>query len=568
MSYPRNAATPKPVVVGRITLIADGSAVVTGASVRVQLDAGGWGAGGGTLAYDATSEVCTYAPTQAETNGDVLQIAVYKAACMGCSVTVLMDPATVTLANGAHGGAAATITLQTPIAATVPDTQKVDVNTIKTKAVTVDVGGTTFPASVGTSTFAGGAVQSVADPVTTTVTPDAAGTLAGLIGAKGGLPKLDATNGLVIQGFGSGGVTVGTVTTLTNLPAVTTDWLTAAGVKADAVTKIQDGLSTLDAAGIRTAVGLGSANLDTQLDAIPTVTEFNARTIVSADYFVVEDYTVPPTTAQIKTAIEAAGGHLALILADTGTDGVKLADDAITGAKFDESTAFPLKSADTGSTQVARVGADADTLETLSDQIDAVTTGGTGHPTATITVKDTNTDGAVIASVSVVILDDTNTDVVESGTTNGSGVAAINVSSNGPYKVRLHASGWIQSTNPETLTVSGDTADEYYMTAFSPGTPSPDLVRIYSWEFKSNGGTPVSGATVTAWPSDRGEHTAEGGVAYVVAHRISTTTDANGYWYLDLYPGLRYDVDLSATRDKTYERVTIPAANAQLESLI
>ena len=48
-----------------------------------------------------------------------------------------------------------------------------------------------------------------------------------------------------------------------------------------------------------------------------------------------------------------------------------LADDVITAAKFDESTAFPLKSADTGSTQVARVGADGDTLETLSDEIAA-----------------------------------------------------------------------------------------------------------------------------------------------------------------------------------------------------
>jgi len=44
----------------------------------------------------------------------------------------------------------------------------------------------------------------------------------------------------------SDGVVVnsGTVTTLTNLPAVTTDWLTADGVKADAVTKIQNGLAT------------------------------------------------------------------------------------------------------------------------------------------------------------------------------------------------------------------------------------------------------------------------------------------------------------------------------------
>ena len=48
-----------------------------------------------------------------------------------------------------------------------------------------------------------------------------------------------------------------------------------------------------------------------------------------------------------------------------------LVDDAITSSKFDESTAFPLKSADTGATAVARTGADSDTLETLSDQIDA-----------------------------------------------------------------------------------------------------------------------------------------------------------------------------------------------------
>ena len=51
-----------------------------------------------------------------------------------------------------------------------------------------------------------------------------------------------------------------------------------------------------------------------------------------------------------------------------------LANDVIKAASFDESTAFPLKAADTGATQVARVGADGDTLETLSDEIAAVKT--------------------------------------------------------------------------------------------------------------------------------------------------------------------------------------------------
>jgi hypothetical protein len=45
------------------------------------------------------------------------------------------------------------------------------------------------------------------------------------------------------------------------------------------------GFSTLDAAGVRTAVGLASANLDTQLGDIPNVSEFEARTIAAADYF-------------------------------------------------------------------------------------------------------------------------------------------------------------------------------------------------------------------------------------------------------------------------------------------
>ena len=91
MSYPKNADTPKAVTVGSVILIADGTVQTSDCSVRVSLDGGVWGAGDGTLAYDATSGVVTYAPTQAETNGAVLKIAVYKALCIGCSTTVLMD---------------------------------------------------------------------------------------------------------------------------------------------------------------------------------------------------------------------------------------------------------------------------------------------------------------------------------------------------------------------------------------------------------------------------------------------------------------------------------------------
>lgn len=53
-----------------------------------------------------------------------------------------------------------------------------------------------------------------------------------------------------------------------NVASMSADTLTATALAASAVTEIQSGLSTLNAAGIRAAVGLASADLDTQLDAL------------------------------------------------------------------------------------------------------------------------------------------------------------------------------------------------------------------------------------------------------------------------------------------------------------
>ena len=83
------------------------------------------------------------------------------------------------------------------------------------------------------------------------------------------------------------------------------------------------------------------------------------------------DMYITATISGIATAAIVASEQADTVIL---SDGVTLANDAITAAKFDESTAFPLKSADTGSTRVARVGADGDTLKTLSDEIAAVKT--------------------------------------------------------------------------------------------------------------------------------------------------------------------------------------------------
>lgn len=72
-----------------------------------------------------------------------------------------------------------------------------------------------------------------------------------------------------------------TVTTVGTVNALANNSVTAAALASDAVTEIQNGLSTLDAAGIRTAVGLASANLDTQLGDLPTAAE-NATAVWGA----------------------------------------------------------------------------------------------------------------------------------------------------------------------------------------------------------------------------------------------------------------------------------------------
>jgi hypothetical protein len=69
-----------------------------------------------------------------------------------------------------------------------------------------------------------------------------------------------------------------------------------------AITKIQNGLSTLTDSGVRDAVGLASANLDTQLSAIDTAADTAATEATEANT-IVSDGTFG--NAAIKTAVEA-----------------------------------------------------------------------------------------------------------------------------------------------------------------------------------------------------------------------------------------------------------------------
>jgi len=337
--YPRNNASPPTIAIGSIYLIADGTIQTSGASVRVKTGSGAWGAGGGSLAYDATSGAITYTPTQAETNDEEFHVAVYKASCTTACVTV------VTTAESTAG-----------------------------------------TAKVGSHT--------------------------------------------------------GTINTL-------------------------DALDTAQ---------------DTKHDATVTA------------------------------------------LSD-GTVSANLEDDAITAAKYDESTAYPLKSADTGSTEVARTGADSDTLETLSDQIDTLSAAGDGARTITITVEDADS-GAKIQDAHVRLTAAGLGTVVD--TTNASGVATLYVD-DATWTAVVTANGYTGTS--ESLVVDGDETDTRELTAQSITPPAAaSLCTIGTYVF-DGAGQPDSGATFAAVLE---AENAAVDTALLTLQTTTDTTDSNGYGELQL----------------------------------
>jgi hypothetical protein len=90
------------------------------------------------------------------------------------------------------------------------------------------------------------------------------------------------------------------------------DSITASALAADAVAEIQSGLSTLNAAGVRTAVGLASANLDTQLASLETNTN-DLPTMIENDGLAGARFT-EAALAEAPAGGGGGGGNLSLTI--------------------------------------------------------------------------------------------------------------------------------------------------------------------------------------------------------------------------------------------------------------
>lgn len=269
--------------------------------------------------------------------------------------------------------------------------------------------------------------------------------------------------------------------------------------------------TALDAAGVRTAVGLATANLDTQLADLPTVAEFEARTIVSADYLVTGDLSGLSTldAAGIRTALGLASANLDTQLADLPTVAefeartIVAADYVVTGDLSGLATQASVNDLPTNAelatalSGIATTGADSDTLETLSDQIDAVATAvgllssgsGSGVRTVTITVTD-GTDPLENATVN--LIEGANTYAL---TTSALGVATFTSMQDATYTVRVAKSGYVYT--PDTIEVDGDETKTCAMTLVAPTIPDDPAQCTLYIIMRDQSGTPLSGARLS-----------------------------------------------------------------------
>ncbi len=215
----------------------------------------------------------------------------------------------------------------------------------------------------------------------------------------------------------------------------------------------------------------------------PTKAEMDARTLASASYATatnlqtVDDNVdaILADTNELQTDW-VNGGRLDNILdaraSETslngvedivGTSGVKIAPDAITASTFDESTAFPVTSADTGNTTILRKGSGSITGTTLDTAISGIS----GAYVSDSGTAQAGAAGTITLRSGAVATDDYyNYQILTLTGNTGAGQARIISDYDGSTRVATVNGNW--ATPPDNTTT-------YTITAFGqiPGASAP-----------------------------------------------------------------------------------------------
>lgn len=232
------------------------------------------------------------------------------------------------------------------------------------------------------------------------------------------------------------------------------------------------------ASDIRTAVGLASANLDTQLGDIPTVSEFNARTIPAADYATSAQATAIETDTQdIQTRLPAAlvsgrmDSNVGAMAANTITASA-VASDAVTEIQSGLATSTGVNAAFT-EIKGATWSSTTDTLEAIRDAA------GSGGTSIMVT--------PVVAQVPVRVRDtDIETYIGDLSTIRigiFSGEDAVDLSGFGDLEVCVQAKDGTDLDFVEMADLTIDGTDSNYV-SWDPAGPSVATVRRGKWSLR------------------------------------------------------------------------------------
>jgi len=225
-----------------------------------------------------------------------------------------------------------------------------------------------------------------------------------------------------------------------------------------------------------------------------------------------------------------------------GTTGVQLADDAIASAKYDESSAFPISSSDAGNTELARTGADGDTLETLSDQIDTISISGANA--LTVTVEDDGSTAISDARVQIRNADDALKAAPKASDENGE--VAWNIE-NGTWTLQILADArysWDVAEQIVTISDAAATATFTGTAVTSPSSLGRNLGNIITEVRDEVGGrgsdtAVLTNARITRWVNQAKDDVAQVWNTSLMEQRDSVST-ADGTDSLDLGSALTY----------------------------
>lgn len=415
--YPRNAASPEPIAIGAVVQISDGAVQTSGCTVRIKPVGVAEGDGGGTTAY-STDGVVLYTPTQAETNYTSFVLIAKKTGCIPVAVTVVTSASATAGYVGTDQGKIANAT------------STVNLSNTTIKAVTDRV-----TANVDQI---GGNAQSVTD------LKDFADT--------GYDPATHKVTGVVLTD---------TTTTLTNLPSIPANWITAAGITDGAFTAAKFGVGALDAVwstGTRTLTGFGTLAADTAT----AVWGAGSRTLTGFGTLIADIWNAAPIDfTALSAAVNAIGTIVTTINSKIG---------AFTGSGINTILGFfqALMRNDVSiPSDVGGTYNDADhSLQALAVDIAAINvSGGTGARVVTITVND-GTSPLENAKVRAYLSASENY-VLSS---NASGVVVFNLD-DGTWTISITKPGY--SFTSQLLVVNGNESQTYSMTQ-EVVTPNPD----------------------------------------------------------------------------------------------